>query len=151
MGGKLPRPGTFTPGGQAAQRQLHPLGQAAQGGGQDTPGYLHPWGASCPEAVSPPGGKLPRVQDKPVHPAFINIAHLIRVVQIECNRKWTACKVEIGKSKHFQSESLAESCKQPRMSSQEKCTCNNEWERYPAYSEWIRPYKGDKLKALCSV
>ena len=42
-------------GGQAAQRQLHPKGQAAQGGGQDT-------GVS-----SPLGGKLPRVQDKPVH------------------------------------------------------------------------------------
>ena len=61
---------------QAAQRQLHPGGggggggggQAAQGGGQDTLGYLHPLGgASCPEAASPLGGKLPRVQDKPVH------------------------------------------------------------------------------------
>ena len=36
--------------------------QAAQGGGQDTPGYLHPQ-----RQLHPRGGKLPRVQDKPVH------------------------------------------------------------------------------------
>ena len=37
------------------------------GGKLPRPGYLHPRGASCPEAASPPGSKLPRVQDKPVH------------------------------------------------------------------------------------
>ena len=34
------------------------------GGNLPRPGYLHPWGASCPEAASPPWGKLPRVGGK---------------------------------------------------------------------------------------
>ena len=28
---------------------------------------------------------------------------------------------------------------------------NPEWERNPAYKKWIRPFKGDKSKAMCSV
>ena len=43
MGGKLP--GIFTPGGQAAQRQLHP----GVGGGASCPG----WEARYPEARYP--------------------------------------------------------------------------------------------------
>ena len=42
-------------------------GQDTQGGGEDTPGNFAPRGASCLRVSSPPGGKLPRGQDKPVH------------------------------------------------------------------------------------
>ena len=46
-------------GGQAAQRQLHPRGgQAAQGGGQDTPGYPSPWG-KLPRQLQPRGASCP--------------------------------------------------------------------------------------------
>ena len=62
-GGKLHRPGFHPPGRR---------GQAAQGEGH-TPGYLHPGGqTNCKKAASLPPvrrgrGKLPRIQDKPVH------------------------------------------------------------------------------------
>ena len=58
MGGgvcKLPRPGYLHPWGASCPEELHPWGQAAQGGGK------------IPQGIFTPGGKLPRVQDKLVH------------------------------------------------------------------------------------
>ena len=37
------------------------------------------------------------------------------------------------------------------MSSRGKCVYNCDWERNPAYKEWVRQFKGDKLKALCTA
>ena len=71
-GGKLPRPGYLHPRGASCPEAASPRrGQAAQGGAR-YPGVSSSREASCPEAASPPGGggrwgKLPRVQDKPVH------------------------------------------------------------------------------------
>ena len=63
-------------GGQAPQARVSSppgrRGQAAHGEGH-TPGYLHPEGeTNCTKAASLPvwgggRGKLPRIQDKPVH------------------------------------------------------------------------------------
>ena len=77
----LPRPGYLHPrgwgGGQAAQRQLYPRGASCPRWGARYPGLSTP-GATCPKAASHPGvggegvgggggGKLSRVQEKPVH------------------------------------------------------------------------------------
>ena len=61
MGGKLPRPGYLHPRGASCPEAASPPGASCPGWGQDTPGYLHPRGGKLPR------GKLPRVQDKPVH------------------------------------------------------------------------------------
>ena len=51
-------------------------GQDTQGGGEDTPGNFAPppRGASCPRVSSPPGVKLPRGQDKPVHRMLLKMS-----------------------------------------------------------------------------
>ena len=77
----------FWDGGQAPQARVSSPpgwgdGQAAQDEGH-APGYLHPGGeTNCTKAASLPvwgagRGKLPRIQDKPVHRFGMLFVHIV--------------------------------------------------------------------------
>ena len=64
-------------GGQDAQATVTPGGEDNQGGGEDAPGNFNPRGSSCPRVSWPPGVKLPRGQDKPVHRQYLFINYFL--------------------------------------------------------------------------
>ena len=54
---------------------------------------------------------------------------------------------------HFDSENYGKGVFSIKltMSLRGKCVYYCDWERNPAYKEWVWPFKGDKLKALCTA